>query len=300
MGLRITDQGLANSRLGWLSSNQARTADAERAVSTGRRIDQPSDDPAAASQILRHQGRLRRIEQYDRNNESARLWINAADGALQEAATGLGRAKMLAVQAGNDTLGPVENAALAADIRAISEELRTVANVKVQGRPIFAGTADGPEAYDLTGVYVGDGAPVQMTIDTDETVVVGLPGPDVFGPSNPADPLTGSAFEALNALADAVELGDNAAVRAGIEAVDLTTSRVGSAQGRIGAISKQLDAAEFRHGGERLSVETDVSKIRDTDMAEAIIRLRSAEAGYQATLAATARGISTSLLDFLR
>ena len=300
MGLRITDQGLVNSRLGWLSGNQAQAAEAERAVSTGRRIDQPSDDPAASSQIMRHQGRLRRIEQYDRNNATARLWINGADGALQEAAKGLGRAKSLAVQAGNDTLGPVENAALAADIRAIAEELRTVANTKVQGRPIFAGTAAGAEAYDLSGAYVGDGSPVQLTIDTDETVVVGLPGPDVFGASNPGDPLNGSAFEALNALADAVEIGDNAAIRAGIEAVDLTTSRVGSAQGRVGAISKQLDAAEFRHGGERLSVETDVSKIRDTDMAEAIIRLRSAEASYQATLAATARGISTSLLDFLR
>lgn len=300
MGLRITDQGMTNARLGWMTNNQSQAAEAERAVSTGRRIDQPSDDPAAASQILRHQGRLRRIEQYDRNNASARLWINGADGALQEAATGLGRAKALAVQAGNDTLGPVENAALAADIRAISEELRTVANAKVQGRPIFAGTADGAQAYDLSGVYIGDASSVVMTIDKDETVVVGIPGPEVFGASNPADPFSGSAFEALNALADAVELGDNAAVREGIEAVDLTTSRVGSAQGRIGAISKQLDAAEFRHGGERISVETDVSKIRDTDMAEAIIRMRSTEASYQATLAATARSISTSLLDFLR
>ena len=300
MGLRITDQGLANARIGWIGDNRARAADIERALSTGRRIDQPSDDPAGATQILRHQARLHRMEQYDRNNATARLWINGADGALQSAATGLGRAKTLAVQAGNDTLGPVENAALAADIRAISEELRTIANAKVQGRPIFAGTASTAEAYDLTGTYTGDSANVELDIDTSETVVIGLPGPDVFGDTNPGDPMNGTAFEALHALADAVELGDNAAIRAGIEAVDVTTARVGSAQGRIGAISQQLDAAEFRHGSEKLAVETDVSKIRDTDMAEAIVRLRSAEASYQATLASTARGISVSLLDFLR
>ena len=80
----------------------------------------------------------------------------------------------------------------------------------------------------------------------------------------------------------------------------MTTARVGSAQGRIGAVSRQLEAADFRQTGEQLAVETDVSKIRDTDLTEAIIRLRSAEASYQATLAATARGISVSLLDFLR
>ncbi|MEM9563400.1 MAG: flagellar hook-associated protein FlgL [Actinomycetota bacterium] len=300
MGLRITDQGLANSRINWIGDARGRAAEHERALTTGRRIDQPSDDPAGATQILRHQSRLRRIEQYDRNNSAARLWINGGDGAMQSAANLLGRAKTLAVQAGNDTLGATENAALAADIRAISEELRTIANAKVQGRPIFAGTADNPEAYDLSGTYIGDSSPVEMTIDKDEVVVVGLPGPDVFGVTNPGDPLNGTAFEALHALADAVELGDNATVRQGIEAVDVTTARVGSAQGRIGAISRQLDAAEFRHGGEKLAVESDVSKIRDTDMAEAIVRLRSAEASYEATLAATARGISVSLLDFLR
>lgn len=300
MGLRITDQGLTNSRLGWVGDNRARAAEAERQVSTGRRIDQPSDDPAGATQILRHQARLSRIEQYGRNNANAKLWANAADGALQSAANGLGRAKTLAVQAGNDTLGPVERNALAVDIRAISEELRTIANTKVQGRPIFAGTQDVADAYDLTGTYVGDSSPVEMGIDINETVVVGLPGPEVFGDTNVADPFSGTAFEALHALAAAVEAGDTAEIRAGIEAVDTTTARVGSAQGRIGAVSRQLDAAEFRQSGEQNSVETDVSKIRDTDLTEAIIRLRSAEASYQATLAATARGISVSLLDFLR
>ena len=300
MGLRITDQGMANSRLSWIGDSRSRSAEAERSLSTGRRIDQPSDDPAAATQLMRHSARLQRIDQYDRNNGTARLWLNGADAALQSAANNLGRAKTLAVQAGNDTMGAVENAALAADIRAIADELRSIANTKVSGRAIFAGTSDSLDAYDVAGTYLGDGGTVELDIDTAETVVIGLPGPDIFGDSNPGDPMNGTAFEALNALADAVEIGDNAAVRAGIEAVDVTTARVGAAQGQVGAISKQLDAAEFRHGGEKVSVESDVSRIRDTDMAEAIIRLRSAEAGYEATLSATARTISRSLLDFLR
>lgn len=300
MGLRVTDQGMADFRRGWISHNRSQIAEAERALSSGQRIDQPSDDPAGATQLMRHESRLRRIDQYGRNVTVARLWTNGADAALQSAATGLGRAKTLAIQAGNDTLGAVENAALAADIRAISEELRTVANTKISGRPIFAGTSDSPDGYDTSGTYIGNNDAVVMSIDVDEDVVVGIPGPDVFGPSNAADPFNGSAFEALHALADAVEIGDNAAIRNGIEAVDVTTARLGSAQGRIGAISQQLEAAEFRQEGEHLAVQDAVSKIRDTDMAEGIIRLRSAEASYEATLAATARGVSLSLLDFLR
>lgn len=300
MTLRITDQGMANSRIGWINQSRSQVAEHEQSIASGHVINQPSDDPAATAQILRHDIRLQRIGQYERNGSHAKLWIGAADGALQAAANNLGRAKTLAVQAGNDTLGAVENAALAADIRAIAAEVRTTANAKVSGRAIFAGTSGSVEAYDGTNAYLGDTGVVELTIDTGETVRVSSDGPSVFGASNAGDPFNGSVFEALNALADAVEAGDNANVRVGIEAVDTATTRIGTAQGRVGAISQQLDAAELRHSGERLSVEASVSKLRDTDVAEAIIRLRSAEAGYEATLSATARGVSVSLLDFLR
>jgi flagellar hook-associated protein 3 FlgL len=291
---------MTNSRLSWISDGRARTAEAERSLSTGRRIDQPSDDPAVSTQLMRHTTRLRRIDQFSRNSATARLWIDGADAALQAAANQLGRAKTLAVQAGNDTMGPVERAAIAADIRAIADGLRTIANTKVSGRAIFAGTADATNAYDGAESYLGDARTVELDIDTAETVVIGLPGPEVFGGTNPTDPMNGTAFEALRALADAVEAADTVLIRDGIEAVDSATARVGAGQGRVGATSRQLDAAEFRHGGERLEVGNTVSKLGDTDMAEAIIRLRSAEAGYQATLSATARALSTSLLDFLR
>ena len=98
----------------------------------------------------------------------------------------------------------------------------------------------------------------------------------------------------------AIEAGDTNLVRTGIEAVDGALDMVGSTQGQVGSTSQALDATELRHSGERLAVQGSVSSIRDVDMAEAIVRLRSAEAGYEATLSATARGVSRSLLDFLR
>lgn len=299
MGMRITDQGLANSRLAWINQGRGRSAEAETIISSGRRLQQPSDDPAAAAQLLRYDNRLQRINQYQRNGARARLWVDGADSALQSTSNNLARAKTIAVQAGNDILGQSENDALAADIRAIADEIRTAANSKISGRAVFAGTSDTADAYDQTNTYLGDYGTVELSIDTNETIVVGTYGPDAFGETN-ITPYNGTVFEVLEELASSIEAGDNAAVRDGIEAVDVAADRVGSVLGRVGALSQQLDAAEFRHSGEKLSVEGNVSKLRDTDMAEAMIRLRSAEAGYEATLSATARGLSTSLLDFLR
>lgn len=300
MTIRITDQGLAIARATWIRNGRAKAAEAERVIATGRVINQPSDNPSASSQLMRNDLRLQRITQYERNTSNARLWIGSADQALQSAASNLGRAKTLAVQAGNDLMGSIERTALALDIRSIADGLLSIANTKVSGRAIFSGTADSPQAYDTSGTYLGDSFVVERSIDLNETVEVGSTGPTVFGLTNPGDPMNGSVFEALNALADAVEAGDNTAIRAGIEAVDVASARIGAAQGQVGAISQQLDAATFRQGGERLAVESHISAIRDTDVAEAIVRLRSAEASYEATLSATARGLSRSLLDFIR
>ncbi len=300
MTIRVTDSGMANIRAAWISEGRTHIADSERALSSGRRINQPSDNPTAAARLLRHEVRLQRIDQYQRNGDNARIWIGSADQALQSAANSLARAKTVAIQGGNDIMGPVESGALASDIRSIVDELLTISNSKVSGRAIFAGTADTAQAYDPGGLYLGDNGAVERTIDSNEVVTVGSVGPDVFGVSAPGDPMNGTVFEALEALAVAVETGDLTEVRAGMNSIDAAVARVGSAQGRVGAVSQQLDAAGFRHGGERLDVQANVSKIRDTDMAEAIIRLRSAEGSYEATLAATARGLSRSLIDFLR
>ena len=49
-----------------------------------------------------------------------------------------------------------------------------------------------------------------------------------------------------------------------------------------------------------IDVKERLSKVEDTDLAEALISLRSDEAAYQAALGVTARVIQPTLIDFLR
>ena len=302
MGVRITDLGMMESRMAWMRQGQSRVAAAEQEIATGRRINKPSDNPSESARLMRHDLRLQRVSQFARNNDNAKLWVGTADQALQTGASYLERARTLAVQAGNDTtLGAQESRAIAADVRSIAQGMMAMANTKISGRAIFAGTADSDGAYDATTLaYVGDAGQVTRALDTDETVVVGYHGPDIFGDANPADPMNGNVFEMLGALADAIEAGDNTQIRAGIEAVDTAMARVGTVQGRVGAAAQQLDAAETRQNAEKLNTEEHISKIRDVDIADAVIRLRSAEVSYEATMSATSRALSRSLLDFIR
>lgn len=299
MAFRVTDLGMVNTRVAWVNEARDNVGRFEEQIASGRRFSQASQEPNDATRVLRNDLRLQRVAQFERNGDNAKLWISTADEALQHASRDLARARTIAIQSANDSLGTVERQALADDIRSIAEGLRTLANTKVSGRAIFAGTANTDVAYDAAGTYVGDTGAVSRTIDTTETVEVSANGPDVFGVSNPGDPLNGNVFEMLAALATAIEVGDTPTIRAGIEAVDVATAQIGVAQGKVGAISQQLDAASTRHTGERLGIETQMAKLRDVDLSEAVIRLRSAEVNYEATLSATARALGRSLLDFL-
>ncbi len=300
MTSRITDLQQARSRIEWIGDNRARAAKLERDIGTGRQIHQASDDPTAASRVMRHDLRLLRIDQYQRNIGIARQWVSVADQSLQSASNNMIRAKTLAVQAGNTVRDVEQRAAIASDIRAIREEMLVIANTQASGRPVFAGTAAVAEVYDATGAYQGDLRNVQHNIDSSETIILSEPGPNVFGVANPGDPLNGSVFEMLEELATAIDAGNVTAIRDGIEAADVAIDRLGAASGRIGARTIQLDAAQQRQGNESETVQAHTSELRDTNVVEAIVALQSAQASYEASLSATSRALSRSLLDFLR
>ena len=90
------------------------------------------------------------------------------------------------------------------------------------------------------------------------------------------------------------------AVRARIEAIDAAMSRINDELGRVGGLGSRLEALGNQTLDEEVRVTGQLSEREDTDIAEAVIRLRSAETSYEATLAASARSLNTSLLDFLR
>ncbi len=297
---RITDTRLNTQRAQRIEVGRKKLAKAEEQISTGQRFQRPSEQPTDASKLLRHTRRLERVEQFKRNSENGRLWVDTADQALQSISREMTRARTLAVQGANETNGPEQLATIALDIRAIAESLLGLANTKVLGRPVFGGTTDSSDAYASDGSYQGDFGIARRSIDTGQVVEVNSTGPEVFGIADGVDALNGDLFQIINALADAVEAGNTSEIRRGMESVDTAANRIASAEGRIGAVSQQLDSIDDRLGAEVIAVSTRVSQLRDVDLAEAVIRLSSAEASYRATLSATSRGLNTSLLDFLR
>ncbi len=297
---RITTLGNTNAINDWISSASRTAADYREQVATGVRFDVASGDPIDAATLLRNQRSLDRLEQLGRNHANARLWLQTGDTVLQDAVTSLTRGRTLAVQGANGINTVEARNAITGDLRAVADELRSLANETINGRPIFAGTAATSQAYDAAGNYLGDAGQVVRNVTETDSFAVAVTGPQVFGVPDAGNPFNGTMFQIVDATADAVAAGDVNAVRQGIEAIDLAMGRAQAELGRIGSLSSRLEALTARNESSQIAMKSQISDLQDVDLGDAIVRLRAAETSYEATLSAAARSVGRSLLDFLR
>ncbi len=217
---RISAQSTTSQFQRLNAAAEAKVQKFNQQIASGLAFENPSESPADTSLLLGNSRRLARIDQYSRNATSANQWLASTDQALQSANDSMTRARTLTVQGLNSGSGTDAGKAAAAEIRQIREQLIGTANTTQGGRAIFSGTAEAP-AYDAAGVYQGDTGAVTRAIDTYEILQVNAVGPKVFGESNPTDPMNGSIFEQLSAIADALEAGDTATASQGLDAIDV-------------------------------------------------------------------------------
>ncbi|UDY37169.1 flagellin N-terminal helical domain-containing protein [Dermatobacter hominis] len=296
---RVTSVATVRRSLSDLMAANSALVDAQARASSQKQLQRASDGPAQALAALEHRGVLRRSAQQQRNASDARSWLSSADTALASSVDELTRVRTLVSGARSGASDPNARKAVADEIRTIRTAMLSLANTEHLGRPIFAGTASTDAAFAADGTYQGDGGVVRRPIAPAVDVQVNRSGTSVFG-TQTATPMDGNVFQVLEALATAVEAGDDAAMATGITRVDTAIDRVESAQVELGARARQVDDVVARSETADLDRRQALSELEDVDIAEAILDLKAREVGYQVALSATAQVSKLSLLDFLR
>ena len=119
-------------------------------ISTGKRLEQPSDDPSSAAQILTLKRSIEEMNRFLKNMDVANSWLSAADTAFDKLDGYVSRVRELAVQGANDTQNAESRAAIAKELNQIFSELLDIGNTQSMGKYIFAGTKSDkkPFAYN--------------------------------------------------------------------------------------------------------------------------------------------------------
>jgi hypothetical protein len=98
--MRVTQSMMVNNMSYWVAQQAEKLQDAQTEVGSGKKINKPSDDPAAAGQIQADRVSLSQYSQYESNIAQAKTWIDASSATLNTVYSTLQNARNAVYSAG--------------------------------------------------------------------------------------------------------------------------------------------------------------------------------------------------------
>jgi len=289
--MRVTEKIINQGLMKNISNSLQRLDRNYQQLSTGKRIQYPSDDPVGVTISLKMRACLREIDQYKANAETASSWLEATDASLDELTKVLHRLKEIAVYGGNETLPEDSMNALADEVAELKDHVWQVANARHENRYLFAGQQTKEPAYDDSFAYQGDDRPLLMEVGIGSRMDYSVPGSEVFGDFFARL----DEFEARlrNAEHEEISHTDLGMLEDRLDQVLNVRSSIGAKVNRLERNIERMGIMEVNYSGL-------LSKNEDADIAEVMMQLKMNEHVYQAALATGARILQTTLVNYLR
>jgi flagellar hook-associated protein 3 FlgL len=267
-------------------------------LASGRRVNLPSDDPAAAAILSLNHARASQADQFLQviGGVSARLQV--ADSTLGSVVSSLDRAISLGVEGGGATLSAANRNAIAGELQGLLQEIISLANTSFQGTYLFGGTSDqkAPFSANLaspSGVaYAGNNGANTLAVGENFSVSTNIPGSRLFTAPG------GDVFQALHDLTAAVQ--SNTGIDTAVVAIRKSFDSITSQRVFYGNALRQLDAQQTSLHGEKLQLAQQENAVGGADPVAAASTAVNAATARSAALQAASSLLRTSLFDFLK
>ena len=308
--MRVTENMTMNMVLASLQQQQERVNTLQQQVSSGKRINEPSDDPISAQQALDLKGFMASTDQYSRNIQTGTSWLSQMDTSMSDMSNVLIRAKELATQMSNGTYTAGARQTAANEVTQLRDQMIALGNSQIAGKYVFGGfdsdkppfvTTDGvPAAGDITGDYKGTDDQVKIQIGQDSFIDINYSGGKLLRGGTPPGSGGTDVIGALNNLITALNSNDQNGVISSITDLNSSLQQIQAAQGDVGARENRLLDAGNVLTGTKDYLTKALSDKQDADFTQVLGELAKQQTAYQATLAATAQFSRLSLLDYMK
>ncbi|HEB73346.1 MAG TPA: flagellar hook-associated protein 3 [Nitrospirae bacterium] len=172
--IRITNRMMYNNTLVNAFRNNQGLLAAQEQISSGKRINRPSDDPAGMMEVLEFRSSIGKSERYVRVMDNAESFLNTADSTIGSVHDQLKSAKEQALsQVGGMATAETRKTA-ATLIDTMIEQMISTGNTRVGSRYIFAGQRSELPAIDSNGNYIGSGKDLRAEITNDVVIPISV------------------------------------------------------------------------------------------------------------------------------
>jgi len=285
-----------------LNATQNRITLANQQLSSGYRVNQPSDDPGAIDAILGYQGQIDHVTQIQTNLSHATTVANISDSALASANNLLNELTSIAAQGASGTATPASRASLGQQVQGIEEQLVALANTTFSGQYVFGGDDPTTQPYTFNWGVPGGvvrnstaGTTVALTnSDGDTLQIPGQTAQQIFDAQNAdGSAAPGNIFQNVYALGQALQNTSNAlpadqqaSIQTAASSLHASVAQLAQATtisgNTLSWLQQSGDAATFK----LTTLQTQLSGLRDADAAQAATDLTTAETAMNAAIAA--------------
>jgi flagellar hook-associated protein 3 len=136
--MRITN--MVPDTLYAIQQSQQALSTALQQVSTGFRVNQPSDDPAASANMVLSLASSANVDQYTKNISAVTSQMQTADSALSSVVTSLNTAITLGTSGTSGILTAANKQAIATQVQGVLANVVSQANASYQGTYLFGGS----------------------------------------------------------------------------------------------------------------------------------------------------------------
>jgi flagellar hook-associated protein 3 FlgL len=301
--MRVSTVHMFQQGLDAIVDRQSKLLKTQLQLSSGKRVNNPSDDPAGAARILDLQQGAAITRQYQANILAGQSRLELEDAVLASVTNSLQRARELAVGGLNGTQSIEDRTAMAKEIRQITDEVMALANTKdANGDYLFSGfqTQTAPFSTNGSGTYTYSGDQGQRFLQVGPTrqVSVGDSGMAVFM-KIPDGAGTGfqDVFTSLYNLA--TDLEANTPNSRSLTELDNAIENILGVRAQAGARLNAIDREREVNDSMLFELEQARSAVEDIDFAEAASRLSRQSLVLEAAQQSFIRVQNLSLFNFL-
>lgn len=280
-----------------LNQTELEEQQAELQISTGKSVNEPSDNPTVAALLVENNDQATFTSGYLQSVSAVQGQLSTAGSTLDSINNVLQQALSLGVEAGGGTLSAGDLAGIANQLQGIQSQLLSLANTTYQGNYIFAGTATNtapyvPDPTSASGVnYVGNAGVNEVSIGNGYKLAVNVPGSQLFSSSG------NDVFLALNNLIQAVQT--NTGIPAAVNAISAASSYLSGQAVFYGNATDQTQSETTYLNAAQLQISQQQNTLGGADLAAAATNLAQAQTDNQAAVAAIAKLSEDNIFDYL-
>ena len=300
MATRVNLETFISSTLANVQKSTSNMSRLQEQISTGKKVNRASDDPAAARKILSLRSEDLRLDQYASNIQTATQSLDFNAAALSNTSDIVQRITELTMQGVSGATDQSGRTIIANEINQLLETIMQSANSQRLGRYTFAGTETTTEPFvatrnssgNISAVsYNGNRETIQYNVGPNTNTTVNLTGDEVFMKTRLFDTIVKIRE---NLLDGAITFATNELTN-----LDNGAQNILNSIAKAGGISSTLELTGNRIDDTKLSLQEVLASAESADIAELVLKLTEQQSIFEASLSSGSYIFKTSILNYI-